>query len=183
MAQLQHGQIAKSSGNPMLGALGTIAGTAVGGALGGPLGASIGGSLGGQLAGTGTVDPATTIASAAGSQLMGMAASGLQDAITPATKAVGILEDPLKATAATTVESVANVAPDAINMATPAAVAPSAMQTSLAGMVNPAPAANVTQMPGPLTNQAFSQVAPGATQFNSQVGQGGMGSFMKSIFG
>ena len=45
----QHAALRKKQGDPLLGALGTMAGTAAGAALGGPAGAAIGGSLGSQL--------------------------------------------------------------------------------------------------------------------------------------
>jgi hypothetical protein len=45
----QHAAMRKKQGDPLLGALGTMAGTAAGAAIGGPAGAAIGGSLGSQL--------------------------------------------------------------------------------------------------------------------------------------
>lgn len=64
-----------SSGDPLLGAAGSLVGGAIGGSIGGPMGASLGSSLGGQLAGQGTVDlEKTAIAAtqgAAGNALMG----------------------------------------------------------------------------------------------------------------
>ena len=51
----------KKQGDPLLGALGTMAGTAAGAAIGGPAGAAIGGSLGSQLGNVASgapIDPA-----------------------------------------------------------------------------------------------------------------------------
>jgi hypothetical protein len=45
----QHAAIPKKQGDPLLGALGTLAGTTAGAALGGPAGAAIGGGIGSQL--------------------------------------------------------------------------------------------------------------------------------------
>jgi len=50
-----------SKGDPLLGAVGSIAGGVAGGMVGGPIGASLGSSLGGQLGGSGTVDLGQTL--------------------------------------------------------------------------------------------------------------------------
>ena len=57
----QHAAMRKKQGDPLLGALGTMAGTAAGAAIGGPAGAAIGGSLGSQLGNVASgapIDPA-----------------------------------------------------------------------------------------------------------------------------
>ena len=71
----------QSSGDPLLGAIGSIAGTAVGTAVGGPMGGQIGGALGGQLGGTGTVDPTKLATDMATGAVGGELTSGLTDVI------------------------------------------------------------------------------------------------------
>lgn len=68
-------------GDPLLGALGTVAGSAIGGSIGGPAGAAIGGSLGGQLGGQGTIDLEKTAIDTAQGAAMGSITSALGTAV------------------------------------------------------------------------------------------------------
>lgn len=184
-------------GDPLLGMVGTIAGGAIGTAVGGPLGGKIGASLGGQLAGTGKIDPAATIASAAGAELMGAATGALTDAITPAADAVSVLDDPLAATQSITEANVADVAPNAIGLgATNQAVA-NPLQASAAGMTNNtanklsvaaplvAPLASADPMKASIIGLAAAdpKALAGGMGFGQISKNGGLSSLMKGIFG
>ncbi len=147
-------------GDPLLGMLGTIAGGALGTAVGGPLGGQIGASLGGQLGGKGTVDLKSTLASAAGSTLMGKATEGLTGMMSGGAEKA-LTTDPLTMPDVPKQLTASSVAADAV---TPKAAAP-AMQASVEGLSNITPQSNtVNPLAGPLTVQQMANT--NGTQFN-----------------
>lgn len=148
-------------GDPLLGMLGTIAGTALGTAVGGPLGGQIGASLGGQLAGKGSINVKDTLASAAGSALMGKATEGLTGMMTGGAEKA-LTSDPLAPMAEAPKQlTTSSFAADAVNPSMPAP----AMQASVAGMSNVIPQSNLANpLAGPLTVQQLANT--NGPQFN-----------------
>jgi hypothetical protein len=112
----QHAAMRKKQGDPLLGALGTMAGTAAGAAIGGPPGAAIGGGIGSQLGNVASgapLDPAQMAISgigagiAAGSSAANTAVKGVTSAQEGVLTASNALEAAVSDQATTAAQSAA----------------------------------------------------------------------------